>query len=54
ARRGRAAYLGDRVVGTPDPGAVAMAMLLRAAVVTGDEADDPSASAVEELLAAGR
>ena len=49
ARRGRAAYLGDRVVGTPDPGAVAMAMLLRAAA---DDAagDDP----VEALLAAGR
>ncbi|TSD62720.1 dihydroxyacetone kinase subunit DhaK [Aeromicrobium piscarium] len=29
ARRGRASYLGERVLGTPDPGAVAAALLLR-------------------------
>lgn len=28
ARRGRASYLGERVIGTPDPGAVAAALLL--------------------------
>ncbi|ROP34629.1 dihydroxyacetone kinase subunit DhaK [Pseudokineococcus lusitanus] len=49
ARRGRAAYLGDRVVGTPDPGAVAMAMLLRAAA-----GDAGPGDAVAGLLAAGR
>ena len=32
ARRGRASYLGDRVLGHPDPGAVAAAIWLRAAV----------------------
>ncbi len=30
ARRGRSSYLGDRVLGTPDPGAVAAAIWLRA------------------------
>ncbi len=30
ARRGRASYLGERVLGHPDPGAVAVAILLRA------------------------
>lgn len=29
-RRGRASYLGDRVLGSPDPGAVAMALMLQA------------------------
>ena len=32
ARRGRASYLGERVLGHPDPGAAAAAIWLRAAV----------------------
>ncbi len=32
ARRGRSSYLGERVIGTPDPGAVAAAIWLRAVV----------------------
>jgi dihydroxyacetone kinase len=31
ARKGRASYIGERSVGHPDPGAVAAAMMLRAA-----------------------
>ncbi|MEJ5914557.1 dihydroxyacetone kinase subunit DhaK [Pseudokineococcus sp. 1T1Z-3] len=53
ARRGRAAYLGDRVVGAPDPGAVAVAMLLRAAAAGGD-VRSPAGDPVEALLAGGR
>jgi triose/dihydroxyacetone kinase / FAD-AMP lyase (cyclizing) len=30
ARRGRSVYLGDRVLGAPDPGAAAVAVWLRA------------------------
>ncbi|MEJ5945973.1 dihydroxyacetone kinase subunit DhaK [Pseudokineococcus basanitobsidens] len=55
ARRGRAAYLGDRVVGSPDPGAVAVAMLLRAALAAADDgAAAAGADPVQELLASGR
>jgi len=60
ARRGRAAYLGDRVVGVPDPGAVAIAMLLRAAAGTADRADGADGAdgtagdLVEAMLASGR
>ncbi len=32
ARRGRSSYLGTRVMGTPDPGAVAVIVWLRAVV----------------------
>jgi dihydroxyacetone kinase len=32
ARRGRSSYLGERVLGTPDPGAIAATIWLRAAV----------------------
>lgn len=53
ARRGRSAYLGDRVVGAPDPGAVAVAMLLRAAAETLDPAAAEHLMAGDELLAAG-
>jgi dihydroxyacetone kinase len=40
--RGRSSYLGDRVIGTPDPGAVAMAyfVVLLAEAATGDVFDD--------------
>jgi dihydroxyacetone kinase len=31
-RRGRSSYLGERVMGHPDPGAVAAALWLRAAI----------------------
>ncbi|WP_299036945.1 dihydroxyacetone kinase subunit DhaK [uncultured Pseudokineococcus sp.] len=54
ARRGRAAYLGDRVVGVPDPGAVALAMLLRAAAgtVAGAGAQDEGAGDLVDAMLA--
>ena len=41
ARRGRASYVGDRAIGSPDPGAVGIAMLLAAVAAV----DDPGGAA---------
>ncbi|WP_394814593.1 DAK2 domain-containing protein [Streptomyces chisholmiae] len=50
ARRGRASYLGERVLGTPDPGAVALAGVLLALLERHDGEPKPALRAdLEEL-----
>lgn len=50
-KRGRASYLGDRALGVPDPGAVAVAILLAALLERLDGSDAELETAIDGLLA---
>lgn len=49
ARQGRASYIGNRALGSPDPGAIGVALLIRALVETQPE-DRPWAWALSDLV----